>query len=416
MVSHLKKKRKKKNQKNQKNGERKKEKGNKLELIPFMNDCVALFLSVSLVFDFHVLFITEIDNYDNKLQAVIAAPSKQLAHQIKNLADHLCAGGSKGRLQNPIRIELLTSDGLDPYTRNRLGDIDREEGKWPHLLIGTPGVLAEYLVDQDYAPPLNLRHLVLEEIDYLLNLPHYRGSIRIMLSLRQRCTADATHPQNIGQVEGSNSWSSASLDDNLNEAEQGMINEWDKPISTKVVCVTATATDTVFRFAKAELTPGYVLCTPDKALLSTSQNKFRNAIASLPRRIHHYYVSCHSRVETLPLLCEHLRKLWLEAYKVAPADRKPLHPKVAVFFNKWDQPLVRQLQYVLKKKDFKVGLLSEWASRHECREAMSEKIQVLLTTDLYSRGLDFSSLSHVVNYHVPQRANAYTHRAGRVGR
>lgn len=305
---------------------------------------------------------------------------------------------------------------MDPYTRNRLGDIDREEGKWPHLLIGTPGVLAEYLVDPDYALPLNLRHLVLEEIDYLLNLPHYRGSIRIMLSMRQRFTADSTGSENEKQAEGSNRLNSTNSKENLNKTGEVLIDEWDKPVYTKVVCVTATATDTVFRFAKAELTPGYVLCTPDKALLSTSQSRFRNAIASLPRRIHHYYVSCHSRVETLPLLCEHLRKLWLEAYKVAPADRKPLHPRIAVFFNKWDKPLMQQLQYVLKKKDFKVGLLSEWASRHECREAMSEKIQVLLTTDLYSRGLDFSSLSHVVNYHVPQRANAYTHRAGRVGR
>lgn len=44
------------------------------------------------------------------------------------------------------------------------------------------------------------------------------------------------------------------------------------------------------------------------------------------------------------------------------------------------------------------------------------KIQVLLATDVASRGLDIDSVTHVVNYDVPESYDDYTHRIGRTGR
>ncbi|CAK0808821.1 unnamed protein product, partial [Prorocentrum cordatum] len=43
-------------------------------------------------------------------------------------------------------------------------------------------------------------------------------------------------------------------------------------------------------------------------------------------------------------------------------------------------------------------------------------IEVIVCTDVASRGLDFKELSHVVNFEMPPDAHAYAHRAGRVGR
>jgi len=42
--------------------------------------------------------------------------------------------------------------------------------------------------------------------------------------------------------------------------------------------------------------------------------------------------------------------------------------------------------------------------------------QVLVATDIAARGIDVSSISHVVNYDMPDTADAYTHRIGRTGR
>ncbi len=44
------------------------------------------------------------------------------------------------------------------------------------------------------------------------------------------------------------------------------------------------------------------------------------------------------------------------------------------------------------------------------------RVQVLVATDIASRGLDISQLPHVVNYELPQVAEDYVHRIGRTGR
>jgi ATP-dependent RNA helicase RhlE len=44
------------------------------------------------------------------------------------------------------------------------------------------------------------------------------------------------------------------------------------------------------------------------------------------------------------------------------------------------------------------------------------KIQVLVATDIASRGIDIDQLSHVVNFDLPNVAEDYVHRIGRTGR
>jgi ATP-dependent RNA helicase RhlE len=44
------------------------------------------------------------------------------------------------------------------------------------------------------------------------------------------------------------------------------------------------------------------------------------------------------------------------------------------------------------------------------------KYQVLVATDIAARGIDVSSISHVINYDMPDTTDAYTHRIGRTGR
>ncbi len=44
------------------------------------------------------------------------------------------------------------------------------------------------------------------------------------------------------------------------------------------------------------------------------------------------------------------------------------------------------------------------------------KVRILTATDLASRGLDISNVTHVINYDVPQHSEDYIHRIGRTGR
>lgn len=46
----------------------------------------------------------------------------------------------------------------------------------------------------------------------------------------------------------------------------------------------------------------------------------------------------------------------------------------------------------------------------------SGRAQVMVATDIAARGIDVTQVTHVINYDVPDTAEAYTHRIGRTGR
>jgi ATP-dependent RNA helicase RhlE len=46
----------------------------------------------------------------------------------------------------------------------------------------------------------------------------------------------------------------------------------------------------------------------------------------------------------------------------------------------------------------------------------SGEFQILVATDIASRGIDVSNISHVINYDIPTTTEAYIHRIGRTGR
>ena len=46
----------------------------------------------------------------------------------------------------------------------------------------------------------------------------------------------------------------------------------------------------------------------------------------------------------------------------------------------------------------------------------SGRVKIMVATDIAARGIDVSQVSHVINYDMPDTAEAYTHRIGRTGR
>jgi superfamily II DNA/RNA helicase len=46
----------------------------------------------------------------------------------------------------------------------------------------------------------------------------------------------------------------------------------------------------------------------------------------------------------------------------------------------------------------------------------SRHLRVLVATDVAARGIDVPTISHVINYGLPKKAEDYVHRIGRTGR
>ncbi len=76
--------------------------------------------------------------------------------------------------------------------------------------------------------------------------------------------------------------------------------------------------------------------------------------------------------------------------------------------------------HVLKRHNHAVAVLHSNRTQSEREQALrgfrEGRYEVLVATDIASRGLDISNVSHVINYDVPQHPEDYIHRIGRTGR
>jgi ATP-dependent RNA helicase RhlE len=74
----------------------------------------------------------------------------------------------------------------------------------------------------------------------------------------------------------------------------------------------------------------------------------------------------------------------------------------------------------LETAGHKVATMHSDRSQGERTEALdgfrSGKYEVMVATDIASRGIDISTITHVINYDVPQHPDDYVHRIGRTGR
>jgi ATP-dependent RNA helicase DeaD len=62
------------------------------------------------------------------------------------------------------------------------------------------------------------------------------------------------------------------------------------------------------------------------------------------------------------------------------------------------------------------GDISQAQRERTLRKFKTKNITILVATDVAARGIDVNDLTHVINYSIPQEAEAYVHRIGRTGR
>jgi len=80
----------------------------------------------------------------------------------------------------------------------------------------------------------------------------------------------------------------------------------------------------------------------------------------------------------------------------------------------------RKLCRDLERKGHRVSSLRGDMAQNARRRAMEGfrdgRFDILVATDIAARGIDVTQISHVINFDMPDTADAYTHRIGRTGR
>lgn len=81
---------------------------------------------------------------------------------------------------------------------------------------------------------------------------------------------------------------------------------------------------------------------------------------------------------------------------------------------------VKELSLTLKRKGFNVGAMHSDLEQREREDIMlgfkNRRINILIATDIVSRGIDIDDIQMVVNYDVPHDPEDYVHRIGRTAR
>lgn len=81
---------------------------------------------------------------------------------------------------------------------------------------------------------------------------------------------------------------------------------------------------------------------------------------------------------------------------------------------------VDKLEKTLLKNQFKVATIHGDKSQAKRQEALmsfkANEVNILIATDVASRGIDIQQLDHVINFDLPNIPETYVHRIGRTGR
>lgn len=184
-----------------------------------------------------------------------------------------------------------------------------------------------------------------------------------------------------------------------------------------------------------------VLDEVDRMLDMGFVNEMRDLIAQLPRERHSLFFSATMSDKARSIAREFLHEpVTVEAAAKRTSENvdqdiiklngrskvevlhelliKPEFEKVLLFGR--TKHGMEKLTIELERRGFAATSIHGNKSQSQRQRALqafkSNQVQVLLATDVASRGLDIDSVSHVINWELPESYDDYIHRIGRTGR
>jgi translation initiation factor 4A len=272
-----------------------------------------------------------IDESKLKTQALILAPTHELASQIQNVISSI---GTYLK----INVKLLV--GGVPVEKDR----EEMERSKPHIVVGTPGRIQD-MIRRKYLKTEDLQIIVLDEADEMLSSGFNEQVYKILHNLPESIQValfSATMPPEVEQL-----------------ASEFMLHPNKILVKTEELTLQGIA-------------QYYVNVMNDVQKYETLKDLF--AGVSISQAI--IYCNSTTRVD--------------ELYEAMEHDKFP----VQRIHGKMSQEERKQVY-----KDFKTG---------GCR--------VLISSDLFARGIDVQQVSIVINFDIPKNVNTYLHRIGRSGR
>jgi ATP-dependent RNA helicase DeaD len=234
----------------------------------------------------------------------------------------------------------------------------------PEILVGTPGRVID-LLDRGIISFENIRFVVLDEVDRMLDIG-FRDDIRNILS----------------RIKGVR---------RKNEESEGA-NAEGAPSSHQTIFVSATISDEIDKLARR-----YMREPVEKLIAPGADDK------PTVEKVEQFYCSVQP---------------W-DKYRLLRKLLENEKPDLAIVFCRTK----RGAEKIAKKLHFDGiecreihGNLAQNKREHVMKGFKGGKFDVLIATDLASRGIDVANISHIINYDIPEDPEAYVHRVGRTAR
>ena len=270
------------------------------------------------------------------------------------------------------------------------------------ILITTPGRLAEHIL---HTPGFTLQHLqflVLDEADRLLQQSFQNWIELVVKEINTPKALKETQVDIESLIHGTEELpiiGQRHIDRLFGDAP---------PIQRRVrkLVFSATLTHDIGKLSSLQIhSPGIISVgvTDDSELTRPTSD---DAIFTLPTTLHEYAIPCSQ--ENKPLLLLHL------------LQKHHLQDKTLVFTHSTET--ATRLTHLLTQihKSLSTAVISSEVPLKQRKKLLSAfqagRINVIITTDLLSRGMDIPGIKHVVSYDAPGTARVYVHRAGRTAR
>ncbi|XWS18671.1 hypothetical protein CRYUN_Cryun32bG0064700 [Craigia yunnanensis] len=327
------------------------------------------------------------------LRALVVLPTRDLALQVKEVfaaiapAVGLSVGLAVGQSSIADEItELIKRPKLEAGICYDPEDLTYELQSSVDILVATPGRLMDHINSTKGFTLEHLCYLVVDETDRLLR-EAYQAWLPTVLQLTQSNDeslfplANSFHSSTFGPLKTIRRFG----------VERGFKGK-SHPRLVKMV-LSATLTQDPSKLAQLNL--------HHPLLMSTGKRRYQ-----LPEKLESYKLICESNLRPLYLVAL-LQELGEEKCIVFTSSTESTH-RLFMLLNLFGDLSIKIKEY---------SGLQRQSLRSKTLKAFREgKVQVLVSSDAMTRGMDVEGVRNVINYDMPAYIKTYIHRAGRTAR
>jgi len=334
------------------------------------------------------------------LRALVIVPTRELVHQLSSVFQFLAdetglkivgfSGDSSISSERFKALETLCL--LEETCHSSLWKID--------ILISTPGRLVDHINHHSGFKLNTLEFLVLDETDRLMTGQSLEWVENI---LRQLCP----------------------FSDISEDSKPYSVKEIGLKRPLRKLLFSATQTNSVSKLTNLFLVnPALFTYGENEVAASSTLENSSNANRDVKRKywlpfaLEEFVLLCKSPVEKLISLIwylEHLERPLLDTGVLVFASSKTSVHRLFRFLS-----LYFSGNHIFPNNCVHIAELSSNLSKHQrrnvVRDLASKKLQIVVSSDVATRGMDLENVEHVINFDVPIHIKTYLHRVGRTAR